>query len=153
MLVPIRIALLFLLSAVLVVSSPCFTWSQQASGGSEKADTAKPEPQPLVSLSQAVMCEKVDKLTPINEAAVFSIQIGQCSCFTVFDPVDKPSYIFHRWYHKDELSTQIRLRVYPPRWATYSLIHLREADKGPWRVEITDENGTILKTLRFGITD
>jgi hypothetical protein len=30
---------------------------------------------------------------------------------------------------------------------------LRETDKGPWRVEISDQNGRVFSTLRFSITD
>ena len=30
---------------------------------------------------------------------------------------------------------------------------LREADRGTWRVEITDKEGNIFKILRFSITD
>jgi hypothetical protein len=32
-------------------------------------------------------------------------------------------------------------------------MHLRKNDKGPWRVEITDEQGNIFQILRFSITD
>jgi hypothetical protein len=46
-----------------------------------------------------------------------------------------------------------RLILKPPRWASVSSIKLREADKGPWRVEIRDAEGRLLATLRFSITD
>lgn len=115
---------------------------------------AKPEANPKqLNLSLATMCEGVDGLSPVNRAAVFSVSMGKVNCFTVFNPVPEPTQIYHRWYHRGELSTQIRLRVNPPRWATYSLIQLRETDKGPWRVEITDSNNKILGVLRFSITD
>ena len=78
---------------------------------------------------------------------------GRSCCFTSFDPVPQPALIYHRWFHRDELSTQTRLRVYPPKWATYSVIQLRETDKGPWRVEITDQNGRVFNVLRFSIVD
>lgn len=104
-------------------------------------------------LHQAVMAEKVENLMPVRRAAVFSVAAGQVCCFTSFDPVPQPTLIYHRWYHRDELSTQTRLRLYPPRWATYSVIQLRETDKGPWRVEIVDQNGTVYDVLRFSITD
>jgi len=38
-------------------------------------------------------------------------------------------------------------------WSTYSQIQLRETDKGPWRVEISDQNGKVFDVLRFSITD
>jgi hypothetical protein len=118
-----------------------------------------PQPAPTnsqpkqLTLSFAAMCESVENLTPVNPAVVFSVSAGRVNCFTAFNPVPEATEIYHRWYHRDELSTQIRLRLNPPHWATYSLIQLRETDKGPWRVEITDMNDRILGVLRFSITD
>ena len=106
-----------------------------------------------VMLAHATICEKVENLSPVRPSVVFSTSVGQVSCFTSFDPVPQPTLVYHRWYHRDELSTQTRLRLYPPRWATYSVIQLRETDKGPWRVEISDQNGRVFDVLRFSITD
>jgi hypothetical protein len=53
----------------------------------------------------------------------------------------------------DKLSTKKKLVLKPPRWSTFSSIQLREADKGPWRVEITDDDENILRILRFSIVD
>ena len=105
------------------------------------------------TLVQAAICEKVENLNPVTQSMVFPVSAGQVCCFTSFDPVPQASVIFHRWFHRDELSTQIRLRIYPPKWSTYSVIQLRETDKGPWRVEIADQSGTVYEVLRFSITD
>ncbi len=121
------------------------TAAPQAAEASDTAAKAK--------LSHATMCERVDNLTPMRAGLVFSVSTGQVACYTSFDPVPQPSLIYHRWFHRDELSTQTRLRIYPPKWATYSVIQLRETDKGPWRVEITDQNGRVFNVLRFSIVD
>ena len=104
-------------------------------------------------LDYAVMCEEIKDFTPKNQGVVFSIKIGKVSCFTSFDPVPKETVIYHKWFHKDKPSTKKRLTLQPPRWASYSSIQLRETDKGPWRVEITDQKESILHTVRFTITD
>ncbi|RZB36347.1 MAG: hypothetical protein SRB2_02172 [Desulfobacteraceae bacterium Eth-SRB2] len=105
------------------------------------------------ALDDAVICEEIEDLTPKNRAVIFSIKIGKVSCFTSFDPVPKETFVYHKWFHKDKPSTKKKLTLQPPRWATYSSIQLRETDKGPWRVEITDQKEKILHTLRFTITD
>jgi len=105
------------------------------------------------ALDDAVICEEIEDLTPKNRAVIFSIKIGKVSCFTSFDPVPKETFVYHKWFHKDKPSTKKKLTLQPPRWATYSSIQLRETDKGPWRVEITDQKGNIFHTLRFTITD
>jgi len=99
------------------------------------------------------MCEEIKEYTPYNSAVVFSIKIGKVSCFTSFDPVPEKTFIYHKWYHRDKPSTKKKMTLNPPRWSTYSSILLRETDKGPWRVEISDQKGNLLRILRFSITD
>lgn len=111
------------------------------------------QPPQRLFVSQAMMCEKVENLTPVRPAVLFPAALGQVYCYTSFDKVAQPTMIYHRWYHRDELSTQTRLRLYPPKWATYSVIQLRETDKGPWRVEISDQTGLVIGVLRFSIGD
>ncbi|MFH1351277.1 MAG: DUF2914 domain-containing protein [Pseudomonadota bacterium] len=106
-----------------------------------------------LTIVQAVMCEEIKENSPHNQAVVFSITVGRVHCFTSFDPVPEKTSIYHNWYSRDKLNTRIKLSLQPPRWATFSRIQLREADTGPWRVDITDEKGKILQVLRFNITD
>ena len=104
-------------------------------------------------LSRATMCERVQNLQPVNPGIAFSISSGKVSCFSAFDPVNKRTFIYHNWYHRDDISYKKKLFLRAPRWSTVSSIQLREADKGPWRVEVTDRSGRILRTLRFSIID
>ena len=106
-----------------------------------------------ITLVRASMCEKIKEYEPVNEAVVFSIDIGKVSCFTAFDHIPETTFVFHKWYRRDKLNAKKRLILRPPRWSTFSSIQLREVDKGPWRVEITDPEENILKILRFSITD
>ena len=106
-----------------------------------------------LTLVQAAMCEGIKEYVPRNQAIVFSITIGEVSCFTSFDPVPERSFIYHKWFHRDKLSKKIKLFLQPPRWSTFSSIQFRDADKGVWRVEVTDMEGNILHVLRFSITD
>ena len=106
-----------------------------------------------LTLEQAAICEDIKEYTPYNSAVVFSIKIGKVSCFTSFDPVPEKTFIYHKWYHRNKPSTKKKMTLNPPRWSTYSSILLRETDKGPWRVEISDQKGNLLRILRFSITD
>ncbi|MDR3570120.1 MAG: DUF2914 domain-containing protein [Syntrophobacteraceae bacterium] len=119
----------------------------------ERPQTAKALPDQQLHLKQAVMCQRVENLTPISSGVVFSVSSGQVCCYTSFDTVPRHTVVYHRWYHRDELSTQTRLRLYPKKWSTYSVIQLRETDKGPWRVEVVDQTGRVFAVLRFSITD
>jgi hypothetical protein len=106
-----------------------------------------------LSLEKATMCEGIKEYEPVNQSVAFSLEIGKIYCFTAFDIVPSKTMIYHHWYRNDRLVTSKRLTLKTPKWSTFSSIQLREADKGPWRVEIQDKNKETLKTLRFSVTD
>ena len=118
-------------------------------------ETDKPDPSgpEKLALIQALLCEDVVDGIPHTPAIVFPTSTREISCFTFFDPVPGKTFIQHIWYHRDKPSARIRLSLKSPRWATYSTILMRDTDKGPWKVEVTDGNGKILRVLRFSITD
>jgi hypothetical protein len=116
-------------------------------------DTAQSPARSALVLEQAVMCESIDAFVPQNPAVVFSLSIGEVLCFSAFDSVPREMSIYHKWYRRDQLSTSRKLMLKPPRWSTFSRIQFREGDKGPWRVDVTDENGYVFHTVRFSVTD
>ena len=131
----------FILALAVVLIVPNAAWSQDV-----PASPAGPK------LVKAVMCESIQKFTPSGQAVVFSIDLGRVSCFTEFDSVVKQTVIHHKWYHRGSLISAKQFTLNPPRWS-YSSMQLRDADKGPWQVDVTDENDKLLYTLRFSITD
>jgi hypothetical protein len=136
--------LCFTVTLAFVLNAPPLdaVWSQDAS-----APSAGP------TLVKAVMCESIQELTPVNQAIVFSIGLGRVSCFTEFDQVVERTVIYHKWYHRGELISAKQLSLSPPRWSSSSSMQLRARDKGPWQVDITDENNNVMYSLRFSITD
>ncbi|MHC4457396.1 MAG: DUF2914 domain-containing protein [Planctomycetota bacterium] len=120
----------------------------------EKPGIIKPEnPESRPNLVKAVMCEDLKGRVPQYPAVVFSNSLGKVFCFTDFDPVLEKTFVYHNWYFRELKRASVKLSLNTPRWATFSTVQMRETDKGPWRVEITDLQGNILKTLRFSITD
>ena len=119
------------------------------------ADNEAPHPTAAdqLHLSEAVICEGLENFKPINASVVFSVRIGSVMCFTEFDRVPRETSIFHDWIRQDKLIFRKKLVLKPPNWSSVSSIQLREADKGPWRVEIRDADENLLRTLRFSITD
>ena len=106
-----------------------------------------------LTISKAVMCEEIKDYEPHNMAAVFSIAAGKVYCFTSFNSVPSDMVVYHSWYRRDRLITTRRLSLKTPEWSVFSTIQLRQADLGPWRVEVKDHNGGILKVIKFSITD
>ena len=126
---------------------PSAVRSQQAQTPSPASGAEK------LTLVQAAMCASLKEGSPCNPAAVFPVGQGKVLCFSSFDPVPRKTFIYHSWFYRDVLMTRQKLTLNPPRWSTYSTIQLREADKGPWRVEIADQDARILDVLRFSVTD
>ena len=123
-------------------------------GSAQQDETSTPgESSRTLNLSQAVMCEDIFANSPRNQTVVFSVAREKAVCFTSFDKVSAKTFIYHNWFYKDIPSARIRLALQPPRWSTFSSIQIRKTDIGPWRVEVTDENGQVLRVLRFSITD
>ncbi len=141
-----KFSISLLLFLCLTAVSPCVYAQDDASGGDASV-------QKKLVMTQAVMCEGIKDYAPQNPAVVFSIAIGKVFCFTFFPSVPQNMYISHSWYRRDQLITTKRLSLKTPKWLTFSSIHLREADKGPWRVEIKDKDSKIIKIIRFSITD
>jgi hypothetical protein len=106
-----------------------------------------------LTLARGSMCASLKEGSPCNPGAVFPVSQGKVVCFSSFDPVPRKTVTFHNWFHRDVLITRQKFTLNPPRWSAYSTIQLREADKGPWRVEITDQDERLLEVLRFSITD
>lgn len=131
-----------ILTLIVVLTDPHSAWSQEVA-----------TPPAELKLARAVMCESIQKLAPANQAVLFSIDVGRISCFTEFEQVTKQTFIRHKWYRKGNLISVKQLTVHPPRWSSFSSMQLRNADKGPWRVDVTDENDNLIVTLRFSITE
>jgi hypothetical protein len=106
-----------------------------------------------LTLVEADICEKMDGATPVNGAVVFSSSLDKIYCFTSFDPVPREMDIYQEWYRKDKLRAKVKLTLKPPRWSTFSSMRIRKSDAGPWRVDITDGAGRVLRTLRFSVTE
>lgn len=125
-----------------LVQAPCLS-----------ANPKETKNMPKMVLDQAVMCSAIENFKPSDPAVVFSISQGEVFCYSNFDPVNEKTYIFHKWYKRDKLISTMRLTLSPPKWASFSSIKTRHADKGPWRVEIRDVDDRLLKTLRFSVAD
>lgn len=122
-----------------------------ASAMAETNETVVETAAPIVK--NALMCENVHDGLPVNQTIIFNMSKTSAYCWSEFDPVPADGVVYHEWYRKGVLITRKKLAVKAPRWATYSRLPLRQADIGPWHLNITDEDGNLLKTIRFSITE
>jgi hypothetical protein len=137
-------AFIFLLFITLLLAPVFYAQAEQPTGTFPILGNA---------VGRSVMCETINDNHPVNETIIFSLTNGKAICFTYLTQVSRKTTIYHNWYKADKLSSRFPLPIEPSQGSVFSKIQLRESDKGPWRVEIMDENGNLLKVLRFSITD
>jgi len=140
--------LLILLIVELLLCSPYFTPDAKAEA---KSSSQKPAAAKELVLGKAVVCEAVKKSIPQGGAIAFSISLGRVYCFTEFPTVPQEMHIYHNWYHRDKRRAGVKLLLKPERWSTFSYVTFKKQDLGPWRIDVTDQKGKILRTLRFSI--
>ena len=131
----------------------CFPPIVHGADGDKKGEGSPPEKPSRLTLKKAVMCEGIKELVPVNETIIFSVTLGSVICFTAFDPVPEKTVVHHNWFQRDQPEKKLKLTLKPPKWSSFSKIHIRSMDVGPWRVEITDSKGKIFRTLRFSVTE
>jgi hypothetical protein len=140
-----RILFLFILSTVTVL----VVWPSACQAQPPLRKTEGPQ----FKLLQAFMCEEVIEGAPQGRGIAFSVSRGTICCYTLIDEIKEDSVVYHHWLSHDRSTAKFKLSLKKPRWATFSSIHLREDDKGPWRVEIKDAKGRLLRTLRFSVVE
>ncbi|RJR50840.1 MAG: DUF2914 domain-containing protein [Desulfobacteraceae bacterium] len=143
--------LLRMFFAALVMGALCLSPVRSFSQQNDQPSPSDPGETPV--LKAAVICESLQDGSPVNAGAVFSIRTGRIFCLTSFDPMLQRRSVHHRWFHRGQLTNSQRLWIHSPPWSAASSIQLREADKGPWQVEVSDSSGRIIKVLRFSIVD
>ncbi len=119
----------------------------------ESADQTAKVPAEELSLGAASICESVQNGAPVNEAVVFSIARKKLYGYTEFITIPEKTFIYHNWYFRDKKRASVKLQLNPPRWATFSHVAFTAEDAGPWRVEVTDDQGRLLHTLLFSIVE
>lgn len=142
--------ILILLIVALLSFGPYLTSHAQAETESTPQEPAAAKE---LVMGKAVVCETVKKSIPHNAAIAFSISLGRVYCFTEFLTVPQKMYIYHNWYRRDKKRAGVKLLLKPERWSTFSYVTFKKKALGPWRVEVTDQQGNVLRTLRFSIID
>lgn len=104
-------------------------------------------------LTKAEICEEFAQGECVYPTRLVPISAGKVFCYTSFDSIRKNMVVYHRWYQRDQLSASFTLKLKGPSYATVSSIQLRDTDKGPWKVEVVDQNGHVYVTLRFSVVD
>ena len=112
---------------------------------------AQDKTAPVISVEEAVIATGVENLTPVAPGVSFDASIGRLYSFTRIKTNLQPAIIKHLWFHGDKMVMEVTLPVKSSNWRTYSMKTILPSAGGDWKVDVTSEDGTILKTLNFTI--
>ncbi|MBI3597225.1 MAG: DUF2914 domain-containing protein [Nitrospirae bacterium] len=104
-----------------------------------------------ITVEEAVIAPRVENLTPINPDVSFDSSVGKLYCFTRIKSGRPPTVIKHLWFQGDRMVMEVTLSVKSASWRTYSTKTILPSAAGAWKVDVTSEDGTVLKTLNFTI--
>jgi hypothetical protein len=105
-----------------------------------------------VHVENAAIGEDVVNREVVSQGASFSTSVGKLYCFSKIANIDSHTNVVHAWYYGSEERARVSLNVSPPAWRTYSSKVIQAHEIGVWRVEILDQSGNLLDTVRFQVT-
>ncbi len=105
-----------------------------------------------MQVASSAIYENVVNREGVNERTSFSASVAKLYCYSKIANVENYTEVVHAWYYGDTQRARVTLNVNPPAWRTYSSKIIQAHDIGAWRVEILDQSGNILETVRFEVT-
>ena len=102
-------------------------------------------------ITELAVTTKIAKGNPIDSVRrISSTSVKALYCFTrLLGSEDTDTTIKHVWYRDNEKVGEYVLPVKGKRWRTYSKKSIQKGWSGDWRVEVLDNEGKLLKTVRF----
>ena len=109
------------------------------------------EAEDVITIEDGAIATTIENRIPQRTAQRFPATVGTLYCFTKVVGAQTETSITHIWYYQDEKMTEVVLPVRSRYWRTWSSKKIIPQWKGPWRVEVTSKDGTMLKTITFTI--
>jgi hypothetical protein len=108
---------------------------------------------PSLEVGVAAISQDVVDREPVDAGISFSASVGTLYCFTKIAGAQTPTQITHVWYYGGTERARVDLDVNSDNWRTWSSKIIQAHEVGSWRVDVLDSEGTVLKELRFEITE
>ena len=141
---------LYLWSAILLF----FVWVPTASTQTPEAPPAPPAPPATISsltVSEAAIATAMEGLTPQGASDSFESSVGKLYAFTKITGSEGGTSVKHLWFRGDHLVAEVELPVKAASWRTYSSKTILPDMTGQWKVDVTANDGTVLKSIPFTI--
>lgn len=120
----------------------------------KKSDKKKPNIEKIVSLivQDIEICKSIKNRTPIGSDVVFTNNVDSLYCFTRIQNPGPKREVRHVWYYDNQMMTQVRYNVKKSNiYRSWTKKTILSNQIGNWRVDIQDNNGTIIGSKNFEI--
>lgn len=98
---------------------------------------------------RAALAPRLEDREPVGVTDSFA-EGARVYCFTkIGNDGGQRRTVRHRWYREGERKASIDLAIRAKAWRTNS--NIRVYGKGTWRVDVVDEQGTVLRSLPFTV--
>ena len=121
---------------------------------SEKSVKKKPNIEKNTSLivQDIKICKSIYKRTPVGSDVVFTNNVDSLYCYTRIQNPGPKREVKHIWYYDNQMMTQVRYNVKKSNiYRSWTKKTILSNQIGRWRVDIQDNNGTIIGSKNFEI--
>ncbi len=87
----------------------------------------------------------------VGEASVFPSDVTTLYCLTDISGAENSPTLKHIWYYGDQEKASTKLIVRTPKFRTWSSKKIWHTWTGKWKVEVVNEEGTVLASKSFTI--
>lgn len=104
-----------------------------------------------ISVEVIVIARGVEDRIPIGVDDKFPSNIGRVYCYSKIVGTNKGDIVKHIWYYNDKPISEVSFTVSASSYRMYSYKTIPPYAKGKWRVDLTMQDGTVLKSIDFTI--
>ena len=98
------------------------------------------------------ICKSIYKRTPVGSDLIFTSNVDSLYCYTRIQNPGQKREVKHIWYFKGQMMTQVRYNVRKSNiYRSWTKKTILPNQIGDWRVDIQDNNGTIIGSKSFKI--
>lgn len=104
-----------------------------------------------LEITEMTVTTKIVRGNPVDSVhRISSASVKALYCFTrLQSATGNETIIRHIWYRDKEKVGEYALPVKDKRWRTFSKKMIEKGWSGDWRVEAVDNEGRLLKTVKF----
>ena len=120
----------------------------------KKSVKKKPNIEENISLivQDIKICKSIRNRTPVDSDVIFTNDVDSLYCFTRIQNPGPKREVKHLWYYDNQMMTQVRYNVKKSNiYRSWTKKTILSNQIGKWRVDIQDNNGTIIGSKNFEI--